>query len=391
VTLKNAIAATLEIEARTMTEEQEIYRPGLEGVIAGETSVSSLDGGLRYRGYGVEELCEKSTYEEVAYLVLHGELPTLSQLSAFNARIAKESQLPDLVVDVLRRVPKNADGMEVLRSACSLLAHFDPDNGDESHDANMRKAERLTAKFPLIVGAWNRIRLGKEPVAPKAGLGFAAQTLWLTRGEEATAEEARAMDVSLILYTEHEFNASTFSARAIASTLSDIYSAVTGAIGALKGPLHGGANERVLSVLMEVGKPENAEKWIRDALAKKTKVMGFGHRVYKDGDPRAKFLKHYCTQLAEKTGNLGLEKTADTIESVIWSEKKLPANVDWPCGRLYHYLRLPIEIYTPLFAVARVAGWSAHVMEQLANNRLLRPSGRYIGHGPRNYVRPDQR
>lgn len=369
-----------------MSEEKEIYRPGLEGVIAGETSVSSLEGGLRYRGYGVEELCEKSTYEEVAYLILNGELPTQPQLEAFKARLAKEAVLPDLVIDVLRKMPKNADGMEVLRSACSLLSHFDPDSGDESHDANMRKAERLSAKFPLIVGAFNRIREGKEPVAAKPGLGFAAQTLWLARGEEATPEEARAMDVSLILYTEHEFNASTFSARAIASTLSDLYSSVTGAIGALKGPLHGGANERVLSVLMEVGKPENAEKWIREALAKKTKIMGFGHRVYKDGDPRAKFLKNYCTQLAEKTGNLGLEKMADTIESVIWTEKKLPANVDWPCGRLYHYLRLPIEIYTPLFAVARVAGWSAHVMEQLENNRLLRPSGKYIGHGPRSYV-----
>ncbi len=369
-----------------MTEEKEIYRPGLEGVIAGETSVSSLEGGLRYRGYGVEELCEKSTYEEVAYLVLYGDLPSQSQLNEFKSRLAKEAVLPDLVLEALRKVPKNADGMEVLRSACSLLSHFDPDNGDESHDANMRKAERLTAKFPLIVGAWNRIRQGKEPVAAKPGLSYAAQVLWLTRGEEATPEEARAMDVSLILYTEHEFNASTFSARAIASTLSDLHSAVTGAIGALKGPLHGGANERVLSVLLEVGKPENAEKWIRDALANKTKIMGFGHRVYKDGDPRAKFLKNYCTQLAEKTGNLGLEKTADTIESVIWSEKKLPANVDWPCGRLYHYLRLPIEIYTPLFAVARVAGWSAHVMEQLENNRLLRPSGKYIGHEPRGYV-----
>lgn len=374
-----------------MTEEKEIYRPGLEGVIAGETSVSSLEGGLRYRGYAVEELCEKSTYEEVAYLVLNGELPTQTQLSEFNARLAKEAVLPDLVIEALRKVPKNADGMEVLRSACSLLSHFDPDDANDDHDANMRKAERLSAKFPLIVGAWNRIRQGKEPVAAKPGLGFAAQVLWLTRGEEATAEEARAMDVSLILYTEHEFNASTFSARAIASTLSDLHSAVTGAIGALKGPLHGGANERVLSVLLEVSKPENAESWIRDALAKKTKIMGFGHRVYKDGDPRAKFLKHYCTALAEKTGNLGLEKVADTIEGVIWKEKKLPCNVDWPCGRLYHYLRLPIEIYTPLFAVARVAGWSAHVMEQLENNRILRPSGKYIGHAPRSYVAVEKR
>jgi 2-methylcitrate synthase/citrate synthase II len=364
---------------------EEIYRPGLEGVIAGETAISSLDGGLRYRGYGVEELCEKSTYEEVAYLVLYGELPTRAQLNAFSSRLTTEAVLPDLVLDALTKLPKDSDGMEVLRSACSLLSPFDPDHGNESREANLRKAERLLAKFPLIVGAWNRIRQGKTPVEAKPGLSFAGQVLWLTRGEEPTAEEARAMDVSLILYTEHEFNASTFSARAIASTLSDLHSAVTGAIGALKGPLHGGANERVLSVLMEVGKPENAEKWIRDALAQKKKVMGFGHRVYKDGDPRAKFLKQYCIALAEKTGNLGLEQTADTIESVIWAEKKLPANVDWPCGRLYHYLRLPIEIYTPLFAVARVAGWSAHVIEQLDNNRLVRPSAKYIGPALRAY------
>jgi 2-methylcitrate synthase/citrate synthase II len=387
--LKIATGFTLEIKARNMIEE--IYRPGLEGVIAGETSISSLEGGLRYRGYGIEELCEKSTYEEVAYLILYGELPTQAQLDAFRSRLAGESVLPEFVVEALKKVPKTSDGMEVLRSACSLLSHFDPDNGDESHDANMRKAERLSAKFPLIVGAWNRIRLGKEPLAARPGLSLAAQMLWLIRGEEATREEERAMDISLILYTEHEFNASTFSARAIASTLSDLYSSVTGAIGALKGPLHGGANERVLSVLLEVGKPENAEAWIRNALANKTKIMGFGHRVYKDGDPRAKFLKTYCTQLAEKTGNLGLEKVADTIESAIWNEKKLPCNVDWPCGRLYHYLRLPIEIYTPLFAVARVAGWSAHVIEQLDHNRLLRPSGRYIGHAPRSYVPRDKR
>lgn len=358
---------------------QEIYSPGLEGVIAGETAISTVAGGLSYRGYSIEDLARNCCFEEVAYLLLYGELPNAEQLDDFYKRLETAAEVPAPIIDALRKIPAEASAMDVLRTGASMLAHWDPEINDNSHDANVRKAERLLAQLPVIMAARHRLKQGKEPVAPESGRSLADNCLNMLFGADPTPAHTKAMDVSLILYAEHEFNASTFTSRVIVSTLADLHSGITGAICALKGPLHGGANEKVMDVLNAVGKKENAEAWIRAALARKEKIMGFGHRVYKNGDPRATYLKELCNELAKETGNEDLEVTADVIQRIIWEEKKLPPNLDWPSGRLYHYMNLPVELYTPLFVLSRVAGWSAHIIEQLDNNRLIRPRARYTG------------
>jgi len=355
------------------------YSPGLEGVIAGETSISTVETGLTYRGYAIEDLAEHSTYEEVAYLILYGELPTSAQAAAFRQRLGAAAVVPPEIVETLRHIPADAPSMDVLRSAVSLLAHWEPETAQGSHDANVRKTERLLAQVPVIVAARQRLKSGQEPVAADPALTLPANVLWMFRGQKPSDKQVQAMDVSLILYAEHEFNASTFSARCVVSTLSDLHSGITAAIGALKGPLHGGANEAAMSVLAEVGTADQAETWVRKALAEKRRIMGFGHRVYKDGDPRAVYLKKLTAAVAAETGHQDMERMADIIETAVRTEKKLPPNVDWPCARLYHYLGLPVDLYTPLFVVARVVGWSAHIIEQLDNNRLIRPRGLYNG------------
>jgi 2-methylcitrate synthase/citrate synthase II len=360
-------------------EKEEKYYPGLEGVIAGETSISSVLGGLQYRGYAIEDLAENTSFEEVAYLVLHGDLPNRSQLSEFKNRVADSRPVPKPVIDSLRLIPKDAPAMDVLRTTVSMLAHFDSEANVSGHEANLRKAERLLAQIPTLIAARNRLKHGHEPIAPKRELGHSANLLYMISGKEAPAEHARALDVSLILYTEHEFNASTFACRVTASTLSDMYSAATSGVGTLKGPLHGGANEEAIKVLMEVGGPSNAETWGRRMFAEKKLIMGFGHRVYKKVDPRAVIIDRYCKSIAKARGDMSLEETADIIEHLVKTEKGLPANVDWPVARLYYYLGLEIELYTPLFVVARIAGWAAHIVEQQDKNRIFRPMGRYIG------------
>jgi citrate synthase len=365
----------------------ETYSPGLEGVVAGETAISTVATGLTYRGYAIEELAEKSTYEESAYLVLYGELPTSQQAAEFRARLGAAANVSPEIIETIRKIPASAPTMDVLRSACSLLAHWDPETADNSHDANVRKTERLLAKFPVVVAARQRLKSGKEPVAADKTLTFPANFLWMLRGEKPSERQVKALDVSLILYAEHEFNASTFAARCICSTLSDLHSAITGAIGTLKGPLHGGANERALEVLLSVGSTEKAKAWIEAALARKEKIMGFGHRVYKTGDPRAVILKRLTAAVAAETGNQPLEDTAEIIEKITWDQKKIPPNVDWPCARLYHYLGLPMDLFTPLFVIARVVGWSAHVIEQLDNNRIMRPRAIYKGPAVRKLPR----
>lgn len=281
--------------------------------------------------------------------------------------------------------------MDVLRSTVSALAHFDPEVGDNSHEANLRKARRLLAQIPAAIAARQRFKNGGEPLEPKTDLSLAGNLLWLTHGKEPDDLAERAMDVSLVLYAEHEYNASTFTARVVCSTLADLHAAVTAAVGALKGPLHGGANERVMQMLLEIGTPENAERWVRRALGARERIMGFGHRVYKTGDPRAVILKSYCQQLAERGGNKQFEQVAETIEGVVTAEKNLPPNLDWPSGRLYYYLGFPVEMYTPLFVASRVSGWCAHVIEQHDNNRLIRPRARYTGPKGRKFVPLDKR
>ncbi len=375
----------------TTTTAPEVYSPGLEGVIAGETAVSTVSGGLRYRGYPVTELAEKATFDEVAYLLLHGDLPTGQQLKGFHQRLGQASWLPRPLTNLFRQLPPAINTMDVLRTAVSVLSHFDPDAQDSSHGANVRKAERLLAQIPLAVAHQYRIGKGLEPVAPRAGLSLAANLLYMIHGTEPGDEEVRAFDVSLILYAEHEFNASTFTARVICSTESDLHAAIVGAIGALKGRLHGGANEQVMDLLQEAGGPETAESWLRAALARKDRIMGFGHRVYKTGDVRAGVLKEYARRMAEATGETKWEETAAIVEKILGEEKHLFPNLDWPAGRLYHSLGLEIPLYTPIFVCSRVAGWSAHVIEQREHNRLIRPRSRYTGPEVRSVVPPAQR
>ncbi len=363
-----------------------IYSPGLEGVIAGETAISTISGGLQYRGFSIEELAQHATFEEVTYLLLQGELPNRQQLEGLKERLREQAHLPAPIIELLRKIPAEAPLMDVMRTGASALAHWDDETADNSHEANVRKAERRTAQLPMILAARHRLVQGKEPVHADPELSLAGNLLWMLFRTTPVERLTRAMDVSLILYAEHEYNASTFAARVVASTLSDLDSAITAAIGALKGPLHGGANERVLDVLKEVGTADKAEAWIRAALAQKVRIMGFGHRVYKTGDPRATLLKSLCHELAIETGNEDMEAMADTIEAVVRQEKGLPPNLDWPSARLYHYLNLPVELYTPLFVVSRVTGWAAHVIEQLDKNRLIRPRSNYIGPPARAWV-----
>lgn len=365
----------------------DVYSPGLEGVIAGETAISTVEGGLRYRGYPVTELTEKTSFEEVAYLLLHGELPNAQQLAQFQKRVAAARQLPEPLRALLQAIPAATIPMDALRSAVSVLAHFDPETADSSHAANVRKAERLLGQIPVAVACQYRFSKGLPPVPARADLSQAANFLYMVRGKEAGPAEAKALDVSLILYAEHEFNASTFTARVVCSTEADLHSGVVAAIGALKGRLHGGANERVMDLLRAAGGPETAEKWVRDALARKERIMGFGHRVYKHGDVRAGILKEYARTMAEATGQSRWEKTAEIIEQVVEAEKNLLPNLDWPAGRLYHALGLEVPLYTPIFVMSRVAGWSAHIVEQLDHNRLIRPRARYTGPAVRS-VRP---
>jgi 2-methylcitrate synthase/citrate synthase II len=365
------------------TTAGESYSPGLEGVIAGETAISTVTGGLSYRGYPVTELADKATFDEVAYLLLHGELPTARQREDLHKRLAVVRRLPEPLRDLLKALPRWTEPMDALRSAVSVLAHFDQDATDSSREANLRKAERLLAQIPLAVADRYHFSRGEQPVAARPDLSHAANFLYMVRGTEPNAADVRALDVSLILYAEHEFNASTFTARVVTSTESDLHSAVVAAIGALKGRLHGGANERVMEILEKAGGPDTAEKWLREAMARKEKIMGFGHRVYKTGDVRAGILKVYARQAAERSGQLKWEETAEVIERVLAAEKNLHPNLDWPAGRLYHALGLDVALYTPMFVMARVAGWSAHVNEQQQHNRLIRPRALYTGPAPR--------
>ncbi len=374
------------------------YHPGLEGVIASETAIANIEGkegagGLEYRGYRIEDLAGAVSYEETAFLLLHGDLPDREQLRDFQSRLRRARAIPEPLVALLGRIPAHIHPMDVLRSSVSVLGHFDPDvhAPPTDHAANVRKAERMIAQMPTAIAYRRRVSHGLPVIPPRDDLGHAANFLHMVSGKVPSTAMSEAFDLSMVLYSEHELNASTFSARVTVSTLSDIYSGIVAAIGTLKGPLHGGANEEAWKLLEKVGSPERAAAWIQEALARKERIMGFGHRVYKTGDPRAAILKPHCVALAKEVGEDQWERIAEPIEQAVTSQKNLPPNVDWPSARLYHYMGLEIELYTPIFAMARVAGWAAHVIEQLDHNRLMRPRARYTG-PPNRPVKPiDQR
>ena len=359
------------------------HSPGLEGVIAGETAISTVEDGLRYRGYAVGDLCDGCTFDEVAHLLLHGDLPTAKQLDAFHQRVATARRLPEAVKQLFPAVPKWGTPLDALRTAVSMVSLFDPDVTDNSREANLRKAERLLGQMPMMIADQYRVSRNLQPVMAKPELGHAANFLYMLRGTEATADEVKALDVSLILYAEHEYNASTFTARVIVSTQADLHAAIVGAIGALKGPLHGGANEKVMDVLRATGGRATAEQWTLDALARKERIMGFGHRVYKAGDVRAGILKAYAAKAATTPDLTAWEATAGVVERVMAEKKAMYPNLDWPAGRLYHAMGLDVPLYTPMFAMSRIAGWAAHVVEQLDNNRLIRPRSVYKGEAAR--------
>jgi citrate synthase len=356
-------------------------KKGLEDIIAGTSSISFIDGRegkLLYRGYDIHDLVQGS-FEEVAYLLLNGNLPNRSELDAFSRQLQAEASLPREVIVQIMSLPPNVNPMEALRGIVSSLSFSDPDRDDNGKEANMRKAIRLIAKTPLIVALFQRFRTGSDVFMPKPGLSIAANFLYMLLGKPASDEHVRMMDVALILHADHEFNASTFTARVIAATLSDMHSAIVGAIGALKGPLHGGANEQVMRMLLEINDPEDAERWINDALDNKKKIMGFGHRVYKTEDPRATHLRKMSEQLGQETGQTKWYQMSRTIEAAVLEKKGLFPNVDFYSASAYYLMGIPVDLYTPIFAMSRMAGWTSHVIEQQGDNRLIRPASDYVG------------
>jgi 2-methylcitrate synthase len=363
----------------------QVGSPGLAGVIAGNTSVCCVDQGkLLYRGYPIEELSEKCVFGEVAYLLLWGALPTQSQLDGYRELLDGFHGLRPEVIDTLRKIPNDVPMMSVLRTGISMASHFDPATGQSVEELRQR-AVWLLAVSADIVAARYRLMNGKEPVQPKRGLSHAAQILYGCHGEEQNETAVRILDLTLTLYAEHDFNASTFTNRVIASTLSDMTSSVVGAIGALKGPLHGGANEEALALIMRFKDAAEAGVWVKDALVRKEKVMGFGHRVYKNGDHRARILEKEMRVLAEQKGRQDLVAIYDAIKDpIVNKEKPIYPNVDYPCGLIYFLMDLPPDLYTPLFACSRISGWAAHYIEQNQDNRIYRPLSNYVGEGLRS-------
>jgi len=367
---------------------------GLEGVVAAETAISDIDGQqgrLWYVGYDIADLAANATFEEVVYLLHHLELPDRSHLEEVRSQLAREREPEPFVLSLLPTLAKDAVPMSMLRTAVSASSPHDPDATDESEAANYRKAIRLMARFPTLVAYYDRHRKGKELIPPDPGLSQAANFLWMLNEEKADEDSARILDICLTLHADHTMNASTFAARVCAATLSDIHSAMTAAIAALKGPLHGGANEAVFRMIEEIGDKSKARAYITKKLEEKEKVMGFGHRVYKTEDPRATVLRKMARELAEKTGDPRNYEISEEIEKTVMDVKGIYPNVDFYAASVYNYLGIPTDLFTPVFACSRVAGWTAHVREQYADNRLIRPDHAYVGPEPRSWVALSER
>ena len=376
------------------TDQPVEVRKGLEGVVAGDTAISDVDGQLCqliYRGYRLEELAGRTTYEEISYLLLQGSLPTRSQLTAWTQELQAARPLEPQLTALLQALPRAANPMAALRTAVSVMGLYDPEAEEESLDAIRRKAVRTIAKLPAVAAAIGRLRAGASPLAPKAGLGHAANFLYMLFGKDPTPQQANALDAYFILLADHGFNASTFTARTVTGTRSDYYSAIVAAIGSLKGPLHGAANTKAMEMLIEIGSPEQVEPYVQRAMADHKRFMGFGHRVYKGEDPRAKFLKATAKELGESVDELKWFSISERLQEAVWQAKKLFINVDFYSASLLHYLGIPTELFTTMFACARIAGWSAHVIEQTGDNRLIRPLALYVGPRDLRFVPIDQR
>lgn len=372
-------------------------KAGLEGVVATSSAICYLDGDrgvLAYGGHDIHDLARHATFEEVCHLLWHRRLPTRAELGDVQTQLAAGRLLPEPILRLIRSLPPG-DAMDAIRTLISALAHFDPDVSDRSQAASYRKAVRLTAQVGSLVATYGRVIAGGGAIEPDPALSHAANFLLMLTGERPSAIEARAFDIALILHADHELNASTFAARVTAATLSDLHSAVTAGIGALKGPLHGGANAEVMKMLLAIGEnadDDRVDDAIRGILARKEKVPGFGHRVYRTEDPRATHLRAMSREVGERVGNTRWFEMSQRIEALMKKEKRIDANVDFYSASTYYLLGIPVDLFTPIFAVSRIAGWLAHVLEQYENNRLIRPRAEYIGpEYPKPFVRLDDR
>ena len=369
-------------------------KKGLLGIVVDETTISQVMpdiNSLTYRGYAVQDLCENCSFEEVAYLILNKELPNKTKLKKFKKELEENRNITINLREIVKHMPKKAHPMDVARTVVSVMGLEDKDTRNNSPAANMRKAIRIFAKTPTAIAAFFRARKGKNVIPPKKGLGFSENFFYMCFGKIPNKEIVKAFDVSLILYAEHSFNVSTFTARTITSSLSDIHSAITGAIGSLKGPLHGGANEAVMHMMNKIKKPENALKWINNALNKKEVVMGFGHRVYKKGDSRVPTMEKYFKKISKIKNDKKFNKIYDVVKKVMINRKDIHPNVDYPTGPTYHLMGFETDFFTPIFVMSRITGWSAHIMEQHAANKLIRPLSKYSGEKHRKVILLNQR
>ena len=372
----------------------EDIKKGLLGIVVDETGVSKVMpeiNSLTYRGYAAQDLCAKCKFEEVAYLILNGELPSEKQLKNFEKIEKKERNLSKTLLESIKNFPKKSHPMDVARTAVSIMGLEDKETKDNSPEANLRKVMRIFAKTPVALAAFYRIRKGKKIIKPKSNLSFSENFFYMCFGKVPEKEIVKAFDVSLILYAEHSFNVSTFTARTITSSLSDIHGAITGAIASLKGPLHGGANEEVMRMMNKIKKPENALNWINNALDQKAVVMGFGHRVYKSGDSRVPTMREYFSKVAKIKKDKKFEKIYDIVEKVMIERKNIHPNVDYPTGPTYHLMGFDTDFFTPIFVISRITGWSAHILEQHAANKLIRPLASYKGNSYRKVIPINQR
>jgi len=367
---------------------------GLRGVVAAQSAIGDVNGEqgiLIYQGYNIHDLAEHSTFEEVVYLLWNGRLPKADELTELKERLRRNYEVPAEVIETMKTFPKDADPMDVLRTAVSSLDFYDKNGHGTDREHAVKAAVRVTGQIGTIAAAWDRIRNGKEPVKPDQNLSIAENFLYMLRGKRADQDEEHIFDVCLILHADHELNASTFTTRVVAGTLAGMYGAVTAGVAALAGPLHGGANTNVMKMLIEIGDPSKIDAWIDNALAEKRKIMGIGHAVYKTEDPRATWLRRYSKQMADKKGETKWFEMSQAIEKAMLDKKDMYPNVDFYSASTYYLMGIPLDLYTPIFAVSRISGWTGHILEQYANNKLIRPRAEYIGKRDQKYTPIDER